>query len=232
MTFDKDLLLILLYLFLSFIYLITQRSNKVRVKIKYVIIITSILIFLFSQFKLNRDNAVFNDTEVNKDSTQNTAVNFETENTSNTVDPSSALDDGYVVTDVIDGDTVKIKINDDIETVRLIGIDAPEFAHFDNKQECFAVESKEYLESLVTGKTIYLKNDDLQEDRDRYKRLLRYLLLENGTNINEIMIKDGYAYEYTYDKGYQYIDQFNEAELSASNNGLGLWSKDTCNGIK
>ncbi len=58
----------------------------------------------------------------------------------------------------------------------------------------------------------------------KYDRLLRYVVLSDGTNFGEYMIKNGFANEYTYNKPYKYQVLFKDAEKYAKNNKLGLWS--------
>jgi len=42
------------------------------------------------------------------------------------------------------------------------------------------------------------------------------------------MIKEGYAYEYTYDIPYKYQTEFKEAQKEAQNIKAGLWADDAC----
>jgi micrococcal nuclease len=49
--------------------------------------------------------------------------------------------------------------------------------------------------------------------------------MTDGRNFNEMMIKEGYAYEYTYNKPYKYQDQFKEAEGQAREEEVGLWGR-------
>ncbi|MBU7046718.1 MAG: thermonuclease family protein [Theionarchaea archaeon] len=115
-----------------------------------------------------------------------------------------------ICTAVIDGDTFKLETGD---TVRLIGIDAPELSQPGGE------ESHEYLTQLILNKEITLKKG--HEDRDKYNRLLRFVYIGN-TCINEEMIRQGYAEaRYLTDsiRGY-YIQLEIEAEIAKA----GLWS--------
>jgi micrococcal nuclease len=111
---------------------------------------------------------------------------------------------------VIDGDTIEVIIDNKKESVRLIGIDAPELTDSSMKGK-LALESKEYLKKLLENKNIRLERDTTQDDRDIYQRLLRYVFLEDGTLINKKMIEAGMAEEYTYKKPYKYQLEFREA---------------------
>ena len=50
--------------------------------------------------------------------------------------------------------------------------------------------------------------------------------------INEEAIKKGYPYEYTYGTPYRYASDFKFAETFAKQKYEGLWSPETCNGVK
>lgn len=99
----------------------------------------------------------------------------------------------YLVTRVIDGDTLELGNG---ETVRLVGIDTPEVG------ECGYDKATVALANLVQGKHVALGVSD--EDRDGYGRLLRYVnvgrldagyrLLMNGLAIARYDSRDGYGY--------------------------------------
>lgn len=133
------------------------------------------------------------------------------------------------VTRVIDGDTlVVIDENNKEFTVRLIGIDTPETKKPGTPIECFGLQATEYLSILVEDKDVYIVSDSSQAEVDRYNRLLRYIFANDNQLINEQMILQGYAFEYTYDKPYVYQDLFKEAQLSAQTNTRGLWNPEVC----
>ena len=51
---------------------------------------------------------------------------------------------------------------------------------------------------------IPIENDETQDERDKYVRLLRYVILKDGSNFNKMMIREGLAKEYTYKTPYKY----------------------------
>ena len=118
--------------------------------------------------------------------------------------------DKYLVTDVIDGDTVKVQKDNQQFTVRLIGIDAPEV----KGNECKNKESTQFLEKLILNRDVELETDPTQEIFDRYGRTLGYIFLD-GMNINELMVSSGLAKEYTYSKPYKYQQNFKDSQDSA-----------------
>ena len=113
---------------------------------------------------------------------------------------------------IIDGDTFEIETQ---EKVRLIGINAPEIS------DIFGYEAKQHLANLIEGKVIDLESDNISNDKDRYSRLLRYVILE-GNDINKQMITDGYAFAYLkYHFGK--MEEYKQAQIDATKNGSGMW---------
>jgi endonuclease YncB( thermonuclease family) len=133
----------------------------------------------------------------------------------------------YPVVSVADGDTITVAIDGINERVRLIGIDAPELH---NPSECFARESADHARGVLTGTSVHLVADPSQDDRDRYGRLLRYVFLPDGANVNADLVASGYAYEYTFDDPYRYQDLFLADQRSAESGGVGVWAAGGCAG--
>ena len=140
----------------------------------------------------------------------------------------------YPVTDVIDGDTIKTLIDDHIITIRLLGINTPEVVDPRKSVECYGKEASVETKSLLTGKSVSVSLNPNYERVDMYGRLLAYVRLvdPNDTSttslfINEFLVREGYAYEYTFNEKnpYQYQKQFKADELEAKNAKRGLWGK-------
>jgi endonuclease YncB( thermonuclease family) len=130
----------------------------------------------------------------------------------------------YRVVRVIDGDTIKVDIAGEMETVRLIGIDTPEIAGSRNSQDdYFGPEAAQYTKQLLENRPVYLIPDPMNSNRDKYNRLLRYVFLEDGTLVNAKLIAEGYAYNYMYEP-FQFAKQFDYLEKQAKEKQLGLWS--------
>ena len=137
----------------------------------------------------------------------------------------------YKVVKVVDGDTLDVSINGKTEAIRLIGINTPETVDPRKPVECFGKEASNKAKELLAGKTVGLQNDPTQGERDKYGRLLRYVTLADGTSFNKLMISQGYAYEYTYNKPYKYQAEYKQAQKTASANKKGLWADTTCKGV-
>lgn len=134
----------------------------------------------------------------------------------------------YPVDHVIDGDTLIVDLGEARETVRLIGIDAPETGDGRTQLECFGREAQGEARRLLGGRRVRLATDPSQDTRDRYDRLLAYVWLEDGTFVNLAMVETGYAFEYTYDLPYRYQRELRDAEARARETGAGLWAPGAC----
>lgn len=155
----------------------------------------------------------------------------EVQNTENAANPAEKVQSNlYKVTRVVDGDTIDVSISRKVERIRMIGINTPETVDPRKTVECFGVEASNQSKSLLGGKSVTLEADSSQGERDKYGRLLRYVFLEDGTNFGLKMIKDGYAYEYTYSSSYKYQAEYKNAQKEAEKNKAGLWG-NKCNGI-
>ena len=149
--------------------------------------------------------------------------------TTNTTIPVTAM--AATVIRVVDGDTIHVLLNNNDITIRMIGIDTPETVDPRKPVQCFGKEASNHARQLLDGATVYLEIDDSQGDYDKYNRLLSYVWLADGRMFNQVMIADGFAFEYTYNRPYKYQAQFKDAQRNAQSLQLGLWSSTTCNGV-
>ncbi len=93
---------------------------------------------------------------------------------------------------VIDGDTIQVCcIFGDRVKVWYIGVDTPETHHPMRGVEPYGKEASEANRKLVEGKTVRLDFDVQQ--MDRYKRLLAYVYLQDGTFVNAWLVEHGFA---------------------------------------
>jgi len=130
----------------------------------------------------------------------------------------------YKVIEVIDGDTIRVKSNNQIETVRLIGVNTPEIFP---SEECFGREAFQKTKEILEGQNVYLIPDPLSSNRDKYGRLLRYVFLSDGLLVNAELIKEGFGFNYIYEP-FQFMKQFDYLEKQAKEERLGLWG-EKCN---
>lgn len=132
--------------------------------------------------------------------------------------PDNPPQTGKVV-DVVDGDTIKVLLDEDGMTysVRYIGMDTPE----DTSQiEYFRPEATAKNSELVYGKNVTMIKD--VSETDRYGRLLRYVIADN-LFVNYELVAQGYAKAASYPPDVACIPTFQAAEGKASVFKLGLW---------
>lgn len=134
----------------------------------------------------------------------------------------TTVEEKFLVSRVIDGDTIELSNG---KKVRYIGIDTPETVDPRKPVQCFGKEAKEANKNLVLNKVVILKKD--VSETDKYGRLLRYVYLEDGTFVNLWLVKNGYAFVYTYPPDVSHSQEFLVAEQEARANKRGLWGN--CN---
>ena len=131
----------------------------------------------------------------------------------------------WLVTKVVDGDTIWIEGEGERLKVRLIGVDTPETVHPTKEVECYGPESSDFAKDTLAGTQVAITTDTSQGEVDKYGRTLAYVFLPSGQLFQELLVSGGYAYEYTFDEPYKYRDLLIEAEEQARLNGAGLWTK-------
>lgn len=116
---------------------------------------------------------------------------------------------------VIDGDTININNN----KIRLHGIDAPE-----TKQTCkldsvdwfCGKQSTEELKKIINNQSVECKVNDI----DIYNRYVAICLV-NELNLNQWMVKNGWAIAYRY-----YSTDYIIEEKYARDNKSGIWKSE------
>jgi micrococcal nuclease len=119
------------------------------------------------------------------------------------------------VTGIKDGDTFEVLFDGQPERVRLAEIDCPE------SKQAFGNNAKQYASDLCFGKTVTVSSNG---KRDRYGRVVGTIITADGINVNEALIKAGYAWHY---KDYSDNAQLGVYEEQAREKHLGLWADKT-----
>ena len=139
---------------------------------------------------------------------------------------------------VIDGDTLRLRIGQDRELLRLIGIDTPE-SRINKRTEKQAernftdtdtiIKLGERAKSAVSGMvpvgTRIMVEFDV-ERRDHYGRLLGYVHLADGTMLNERILSLGYGKLLTVPPNIRHSARLRVAFSEARTARRGLWSME------
>ena len=106
-------------------------------------------------------------------------------------------------------------------------MDTPETKHPQKPVEYFGREATAFTRRMVQGKRVRLEFDQVNAHighKDKYRRTLAYVFLEDGTFLNAEIIKQGYGFAYMRFP-FRYKDRFRRYEREARNKGRGLWGK-------
>ena len=120
---------------------------------------------------------------------------------------------------VVDGDTITVRAGGGEESVRLIGINAPE------QGECLAEEAGQTLAALLQQGPLHLEADT--SDRDQYGRLLRYVYA-GDVLVNEELVARGLALARRYEPDTARSEQLEAAQQRAQQAEAGMWAPDAC----
>lgn len=132
---------------------------------------------------------------------------------------SSGIPEGAVqaqLVEVVDGDTIKVRIDGKTESVRYFGIDTPE-----RDQPGYQAATEANRKLLGNG-PIYLVAE--QTNRDKYDRLLRYVYAADGTFVDLEMVRQGWAQPVEYPPDLRHAAEARAAAVEAAQNGSGFWS--------
>lgn len=120
---------------------------------------------------------------------------------------------------VLDGDTVQLANGD---SVRLIGVNAPEVAKRGQPGEPGGLQAQRFLRELLAGKRVRLLPEE--DRRDKYGRQLAHLFLEDGTNVNALLLREGHAFAVALPPNVSRADEYFRVEAEARAAQRGLWA--------
>jgi len=126
-----------------------------------------------------------------------------------------------LVVDTVDGDTIHVRVDGRIETVRLLGIDTPETHHPTKPVQCFGPEAEAYTRARLRGREVTLEDD--VERTDLYGRRLAYVSVD-GHRFNDELLARGYARLLVIPPNGAHARRMLAQELAARRARRGLWS--------
>jgi len=134
----------------------------------------------------------------------------------------------------IDGDTVEVRLNEKVKTLRVIGLDTPESVHPQKEVEYFARAASLFTKILLEKDDMVFLTFQYPDLLDRYQRLLAHVWYYAFDNSNEpvlvshslVLVLNGYGRGLTsYRVDEPVRDFLLQAERYARENSLGLWGK-------
>jgi micrococcal nuclease len=137
---------------------------------------------------------------------------------------ASPIDGPYPVKEVVDGDTIKIRIGGKTVAIRILGIDTPEkYATRTGYQECYGQEASDFAKKQLAGQTVTIETDSTQDQKDKYGRILAHVFYSGGLYYEEESIRNGFGFRYVYKKPTKYDERLKQAEMLAKNDSVGVW---------
>lgn len=126
------------------------------------------------------------------------------------------------VVDVVDGDTIDVRIGRAITRVRLLGIDTPETKDPRRPVQCFGPEAAARTAQLLPpGTIVHLEAD--RETNDAFGRTLAYVHREDGLFVNLALLGEGYAGLLIISPNGAHSSEFRAAADAARTAQSGLW---------
>jgi micrococcal nuclease len=124
------------------------------------------------------------------------------------------------VTRAVDGDTIEVRIDGQLEDVRYIGVDTPETVKPGTPVQCFGPQASRFNHRLVERRRVRLVFG--QERRDVYGRLLAYVYLGERF-VNAELARRGLARALTIPPNDRFARRFKRLQAAAARAGRGLW---------
>lgn len=145
--------------------------------------------------------------------------------------PISTASETVKVVKIMDGDTVDVRLDGEIETIRFKGVDTPETAGYNNPKEYKGISSqnwkclekwgynaKDYVKQRIEDKKVTLsyRKGVLVVERGVFDRLIGKIYVDGSNNsLNRQLVEKGYARSYG--------DYYSDLENKSRQNSIGLW---------
>jgi endonuclease YncB( thermonuclease family) len=137
----------------------------------------------------------------------------------------SSLRDKAVVSRVIDGDTIEVNINNQIELFELIGVDAPEFSSMSESGKSLAEEAFNFTKANLEGQSVLISFDE--QERDESGRLLGYVFLSSGEFFNAKLLAKGYGRIAVFPPNLRWVDVLVDTDKKAEQSNRGIWGLES-----
>ncbi|MED3677091.1 MULTISPECIES: thermonuclease family protein [Bacillus] len=125
---------------------------------------------------------------------------------------------------VIDGDTIKVKIQGKTKNVRYLLIDTPETKKPNSCIQPFGKSAYEENKKIISRGNIELEFDK-GEKTDKYGRLLAYVYTD-GVSVQEKLLNAGLArVAFVVPPNTKYLKQYKKIENQAKSQNKSIWSR-------
>jgi micrococcal nuclease len=135
-------------------------------------------------------------------------------------DPAPPAAASAVVVRVVDGDTFEARIGEEVEDVRLIGVDTPETVKPGEPVQCHGPAASRFAHRTLERRRVRLVLG--VERRDVYGRLLAYAYIGHRF-VNAELLRRGLARTLAIPPNTRHSARFDRLELEAARAGRGLW---------
>lgn len=162
-------------------------------------------------------------TDVEKKTEQKESTKEKTADKSKEKDKKKLVD--VTLDRAVDGDTIKVSYNGNVDTVRYLFVDTPESKKPNSCVQPYGEDASKRNKELVSSGKLQLEFDK-GDRRDKYGRLLAYVYVD-GKPVQETLLKERLTrVAYVYEPNTKYIDQFKKDEQEAKTEKLSIWSKN------
>lgn len=120
----------------------------------------------------------------------------------------------------LDGDSLLLA---DGRQVRLTGINTPELGRDGAPDQPLAQAARRRAAALVDGRTVRLVYDE--ERADRHGRVLAYVVMESGDELQERLLAEGLAWYVAIPPNLARLSRYRALEERARVQALGVWSE-------
>ena len=118
-----------------------------------------------------------------------------------------------------DGDSLQLA---DGRELRLLGINAPEFGRDGAPDQPLAAAARARVEQLADGRALRLRFGPEREDH--YGRLLAYVELPDGRELQEVLLEEGLAWVVAIAPNVAHVEAYRAAEARARRQRRGVWA--------
>jgi|SRR5688572_8073402 endonuclease YncB( thermonuclease family) len=113
---------------------------------------------------------------------------------------------------ILGGDLIEVSLDQRTERIRLHGIDCPE------NEQAFGPRARQATSALIFGREITIQT----HGKDKYGHTVADVLLPDGTNVNQRLVRDGWCWWHPEDAPNDLA--LKQSEQEAKKEKKGLWA--------